>query len=89
MMTYCNRFGDVYNVASITVIINACVVATGLSYDSALVRRVEINRDVTGSLGLSVAGGLASPLGDMPVMVASVNPEGPAASADIQVIKHL
>ena len=51
------------------------------------VRLVELPRDpTTGSLGLSIAGGRDSPLGDMPIMVASLAPGGSADLAgNIQV----
>lgn len=41
-------------------------------------RVVQLNRDESGSLGLSIAGGVGSPLGDVPIMVANLNPTGPA-----------
>ena len=47
---------------------------------------VELERDTDGSLGVSIAGGVASPLGDLPLMIADVNSTGPAArTGKIQV----
>jgi C-terminal processing protease CtpA/Prc len=42
---------------------------------------VELRRDTAGSLGLSIAGGRDSPMGDMPIMVAGLAPQGPAHQA--------
>lgn len=39
---------------------------------------VQLERDAAGSLGLSIAGGRGSPLGDLPIMVASLSPGGAA-----------
>ncbi len=44
-----------------------------------IVREVLIDRDTAGSLGLSIAGGLGSPLGDVPIIIASMQFDGPAA----------
>ncbi|GFS21969.1 multiple PDZ domain protein [Elysia marginata] len=49
------------------------------SEDTSHIRVVELEQDAAGSFGLSVAGGLGSPLGDAPVIIASLNPTGPAA----------
>ena len=38
-----------------------------------------IDRDASGSLGLSIAGGMGSPLGDVPVIIASMQYDGAAA----------
>ena len=47
---------------------------------------VDIHRDSAGSLGLSIAGGRGSPMGDIPIIVASLTPGGPAdLSSKIQV----
>ncbi|KAL5021229.1 hypothetical protein ScPMuIL_000384 [Solemya velum] len=50
-----------------------------LSEDISHIRTVELKHDSTGSLGLSIAGGRESSLGDVPVIVASMSPAGPAA----------
>ena len=42
------------------------------------IRVVELERDASGSLGLSIAGGLNSPLGDTPLVIAHMHPGGPA-----------
>ena len=47
------------------------------------VRVVELERDAGGSLGLSIAGGLDSPLGDTAVMVAEMQPGGPASRSAV------
>ncbi|RUS89458.1 hypothetical protein EGW08_002755, partial [Elysia chlorotica] len=49
------------------------------SEDISHIRVVELEQDTAGSFGLSVAGGLGSPLGDAPVIIASLNATGPAA----------
>ena len=46
-------------------------------------RMVELYRDMDGSLGLSIAGGLNSPLGDTPLVIAHMHPEGPAARSNM------
>uniref|UniRef100_A0A8C4QZZ4 PDZ domain-containing protein n=1 Tax=Eptatretus burgeri TaxID=7764 RepID=A0A8C4QZZ4_EPTBU len=42
-------------------------------------RTVELIKDENNSLGLSIAGGKGSPLGDIPVFVAMIQTDGPAA----------
>lgn len=42
------------------------------------IRVVELQHDANGSLGLSIAGGVGSNLGDTPIMVANLTPGGPA-----------
>ncbi|XP_059166972.1 multiple PDZ domain protein-like [Physella acuta] len=49
------------------------------SEDPNHLRIVELEQDLSGSFGISVAGGLNSPIGDAPVIIASLNPTGPAA----------
>ncbi|KAH3696145.1 hypothetical protein DPMN_083608, partial [Dreissena polymorpha] len=48
------------------------------SEDMSHIRVVELEQDAQGSLGLSIAGGMGSSLGDMPIMVANLTPGGPA-----------
>ena len=48
------------------------------SEDMSHIRTVELQHDTSGSLGLSIAGGLGSNLGDTPVVVANMTPNGPA-----------
>ena len=48
------------------------------SEDMSHIRTVELQHDASGSLGLSIAGGLGSNLGDTPVVVANMTPNGPA-----------
>ncbi len=63
-------------------------VLTAVSYESSVprVREVEIDREGSSSLGLSIAGGLGSPLGDVPLIIASMQPDGAAAkTARLQV----
>ncbi|XP_008055719.1 multiple PDZ domain protein isoform X2 [Carlito syrichta] len=42
-------------------------------------RTVEIKKGPTDSLGISIAGGLGSPLGDVPIFIAMMHPNGVAA----------
>lgn len=51
----------------------------GASEDSSYMRVVDLEQDAAGSFGISLAGGLNSPIGDAPVIIASLNPAGPAA----------
>ena len=44
----------------------------------SLPREVTLARDSSGSLGLSIAGGRGSALGDVPITVASLTSHGPA-----------
>eukprot|EP00117_Sycon_ciliatum_P044595 scpid12690/ scgid32153/ Multiple PDZ domain protein; Multi-PDZ domain protein 1 len=49
-------------------------------------RRVVIQRKAGQSLGMSIAGGVGSAAGDVPIFIAGVQPEGPAAATkNIQV----
>ncbi|XP_077981370.1 multiple PDZ domain protein-like [Glandiceps talaboti] len=50
------------------------------SFDG-VVRRVEFHKGPNDSLGLSVAGGVGSPLGDVPLFIASLQPNGLAAKS--------
>ncbi|XP_052068702.1 multiple PDZ domain protein-like isoform X7 [Mytilus californianus] len=50
-----------------------------VSEDLNHVRIVELTHDVSGSLGLSIAGGIGSSLGDTAVMIANLTPGGAAA----------
>lgn len=43
------------------------------------VRTVEFNKGPGDSLGVSIAGGVGSPLGDIPIFIAMMNPVGLAA----------
>lgn len=45
---------------------------------SSHVRVVELQHDAVGSLGLSIAGGMGSSIGDVAVMIANMTPGGPA-----------
>ncbi|CAG5133712.1 unnamed protein product, partial [Candidula unifasciata] len=49
------------------------------SEDLSHLRVVDLEQDAAGSFGISLAGGLNSPIGDAPVIIASLNPAGPAA----------
>ena len=51
----------------------------GASEDASHLREVDLEQDSSGSLGLSIAGGVNSPLGDAPVIIASMTTMGPAA----------
>ena len=50
-----------------------------VSEDMNHIRIVELQHDVSGSLGLSIAGGIGSSLGDTAVMIANLTPGGAAA----------
>ncbi|KAK6188757.1 hypothetical protein SNE40_004870 [Patella caerulea] len=52
---------------------------TASSSEDTGLRLVEIKHDESGSLGLSIAGGVGSPMGDVPIVIANLNPNGPAA----------
>lgn len=52
------------------------------SEDISHVRIVEVAHDARGSLGLSIAGGIESTLGDTPVVITNLHPGGPAAQTD-------
>ncbi|KAG5261282.1 hypothetical protein AALO_G00302150 [Alosa alosa] len=43
------------------------------------IRTVELTKGPTDSLGISIAGGVGSPLGDVPIFIAMMNPTGMAA----------
>lgn len=43
------------------------------------VRTVEFTKGLQDSLGVSIAGGVGSPLGDIPIFIAMMNPVGIAA----------
>ncbi|XP_077869203.1 multiple PDZ domain protein-like [Saccoglossus kowalevskii] len=49
--------------------------------DDKTIRRVELHKGPNDSLGLSIAGGLGSPLGDVPLFIASIQPVGLAAKS--------
>lgn len=53
-----------------------------VSEDMNHVRIVELQHDVSGSLGLSIAGGIGSSLGDTAVMIANLTPGGVAARSN-------
>ncbi|XP_028259797.1 multiple PDZ domain protein-like [Parambassis ranga] len=52
---------------------------TSSSAGDAGVRMVEISRSTTDSLGVSIAGGKGSPLGDIPIFIAMIQANGVAA----------
>ncbi|KAL2079011.1 hypothetical protein ACEWY4_024755 [Coilia grayii] len=49
------------------------------SLDQQDVRTVELTKGPSDSLGISIAGGVGSPLGDVPIFIAMMNPTGLAA----------
>ena len=51
----------------------------GVSEDWTHLRTVDLHHDESGSLGISIAGGVGSPLGDVPIIIASLSPTGPAS----------
>ncbi|XP_070689077.1 inaD-like protein [Pempheris klunzingeri] len=68
----CNSTGRVLSYSDITSSSNS----TG---EDAGVRTVEITRGATDSLGVSIAGGKGSPLGDIPIFIAMIQANGVAA----------
>lgn len=54
---------------------------SAVSEDMNHIRIVELSHDVAGSLGLSIAGGIGSSLGDTAVMIANLTPGGAAAKS--------
>uniref|UniRef100_A0A3P9MDM1 Multiple PDZ domain crumbs cell polarity complex component n=1 Tax=Oryzias latipes TaxID=8090 RepID=A0A3P9MDM1_ORYLA len=49
------------------------------------VRTVELTKGPSDSLGISIAGGVGSPLGDIPIFIAMMNPVGVAAQTQLKV----
>ncbi|XP_024143747.1 multiple PDZ domain protein isoform X4 [Oryzias melastigma] len=49
------------------------------------VRTVELTKGPSDSLGISIAGGVGSPLGDIPIFIAMMNPVGLAAQTQLKV----
>lgn len=49
------------------------------------VRTVEFTKGPGDSLGISIAGGVGSPLGDIPIFIAMMNPDGLAAQTQLKV----
>uniref|UniRef100_A0A6Q2Y820 Multiple PDZ domain crumbs cell polarity complex component n=1 Tax=Esox lucius TaxID=8010 RepID=A0A6Q2Y820_ESOLU len=52
------------------------------SLDNQEIRTVEFTKGPTDSLGISIAGGVGSPLGDVPIFIAMMNPTGLAAQTN-------
>uniref|UniRef100_A0A6Q2XQC0 Multiple PDZ domain crumbs cell polarity complex component n=1 Tax=Esox lucius TaxID=8010 RepID=A0A6Q2XQC0_ESOLU len=50
--------------------------------DNQEIRTVEFTKGPTDSLGISIAGGVGSPLGDVPIFIAMMNPTGLAAQTN-------
>ena len=48
-------------------------------------RTVEFTKGPNDSLGISIAGGVGSPLGDIPIFIAMMNPNGLAAQTQLKV----
>uniref|UniRef100_A0A8C6KUY0 Multiple PDZ domain crumbs cell polarity complex component n=1 Tax=Nothobranchius furzeri TaxID=105023 RepID=A0A8C6KUY0_NOTFU len=48
-------------------------------------RTVELTKGPGDSLGISIAGGLGSPLGDIPIFIAMMNPAGLAAQTQLKI----
>lgn len=49
------------------------------------IRTVELTKGPSDSLGISIAGGVGSPLGDIPIFIAMMNPAGLAAQTQLKV----
>uniref|UniRef100_H2LHB5 Multiple PDZ domain crumbs cell polarity complex component n=1 Tax=Oryzias latipes TaxID=8090 RepID=H2LHB5_ORYLA len=56
-----------------------------LSAEHQDVRTVELTKGPSDSLGISIAGGVGSPLGDIPIFIAMMNPVGLAAQTQLKV----
>ena len=65
-----------------------CFAGTSGSSSVSGMREVELERDADGSLGLSITGGKGFSLGDMPILVASMSPWGPAARSNQIKVCH-
>uniref|UniRef100_A0A3P9PYV7 Multiple PDZ domain protein n=1 Tax=Poecilia reticulata TaxID=8081 RepID=A0A3P9PYV7_POERE len=50
------------------------------------IRTVEFTKDPGDTLGISIAGGVGSPLGDIPIFIAMMNPNGLAAQTQLKVV---
>ena len=59
------------------------------SEDMSHIRTVELQHDASGSLGLSIAGGVGSNLGDTPVVVANMTTNGPAERSRRLKVSHM
>lgn len=55
---------------------HACVLAAPEHQET---RTVEFTKGPSDTLGISIAGGVGSPLGDIPIFIAMMNPVGLAA----------
>uniref|UniRef100_A0A3P9PXE1 Multiple PDZ domain protein n=1 Tax=Poecilia reticulata TaxID=8081 RepID=A0A3P9PXE1_POERE len=49
------------------------------------IRTVEFTKDPGDTLGISIAGGVGSPLGDIPIFIAMMNPNGLAAQTQLKM----
>uniref|UniRef100_A0A673CU86 Multiple PDZ domain protein n=1 Tax=Sphaeramia orbicularis TaxID=375764 RepID=A0A673CU86_9TELE len=56
-----------------------CFFASCLASEHPDIRTVEFTKGPSDSLGISIAGGVGSPLGDIPIFIAMMNPVGLAA----------
>uniref|UniRef100_A0A8C7GB46 Multiple PDZ domain protein n=1 Tax=Oncorhynchus kisutch TaxID=8019 RepID=A0A8C7GB46_ONCKI len=59
--------------------VGAVLIYLELALDHQEIRIVEFTKGLTDSLGISIAGGVGSPLGDVPIFIAMMNPTGLAA----------
>ncbi|KAM4536534.1 multiple PDZ domain protein isoform 7-T7 [Odontesthes bonariensis] len=53
--------------------------------ESQDIRSIEFTKGPTDSLGVSIAGGVGSPLGDIPIFIAMMNPVGLAAQTQLKI----
>ena len=53
--------------------------------ESQDIRTIEFTKGPNDSLGISIAGGVGSPLGDIPIFIAMMNPVGLAAQTQLKV----
>lgn len=58
-------------------------------YITGLRRRVTLDKDKNGALGISIAGGLGSPIGDRPVIIAYAQGQAASKVAVSNSIRHL
>lgn len=67
-------------------ILHVCFLAAPEHQDT---RTVEFTKGPSDSLGISIAGGVGSPLGDIPIFIAMMNPVGLAAQTQKLKVRDL
>lgn len=66
-------------------IIKLCIVTNLPVAEHQDIRTAEFTKGPGDSLGISIAGGVGSPLGDIPIFIAMMNPNGLAAQTQLKV----